>query len=181
MTKETLDQDTLFAGLDEAISQLQGLMASLDNTKLNLIPYQGSWTAGQLYRHVTKVIGGMAKAMQMPSKPAGRNADERVPELKKTFLDFSIKMKSPDMAVPEEEVYQKQDTIDRLTIAVGNFKEMAGRQNGTDLVSGLPLGDITKLELLHFILYHTQRHLHQLQQIVAALNNMQVPAGQHGQ
>ena len=108
--------------------------------------------------------------MQRPSKPADRDADERVPELKKTFLDFSLKMKAPYMAVPEEGVYQKQDTLDKLHASLKKFKEAAGTQNLNELVSGLPLGDITKQEILHFALYHTQRHLHQMQKMVDALD-----------
>ena len=152
-------------------------MSSLDDKDLNIIPYADSWTAGMLYRHIIKVINGMAGAMQVPSKSADRDADQRVPQLKKTFLDFSIKMKAPDMAVPEDRVYQKQDTLDRLTAAVSHFKEAAGNQKMTDLVTGLPMGDITKQEILHFLLYHTQRHLHQMQKIVDALHKKEIPAG----
>lgn len=170
MNAETLDQATLLSSLDETGSQLEELLSSLDDNELNIVPYEGSWTAGMLYRHITKVIGGMAGALQMPAKPAGRNTDERVPQLKKTFLDFSIKMKAPDMAVPEEAVYQKNDLRDKLDASLKNFKEVAGKQNPDELVTGLPLGDITKQEILHFTLYHTQRHLHQMQKIVDALH-----------
>ena len=178
MTTETLDQAAIISFLDDTVSQLQKLVLPLDDKDINTIPFAGSWTAGMLCRHVTKVIEGISGAMQRPSKPAGRNADERVAELKKTFLDFSTKMKAPGMVVPEEEVYQKQDTVDKLTAAVAHFKEVAGNQNKNELVSGLQLGDITKLELQHFVLYHTQRHLHQLENIVDALRNKQIPAGQ---
>ena len=41
--------------------------------------------------------------------------------------------------------------------------------NLTDMVDNLPLGAITKLEILHFVLYHTQRHLHQMKKICDAL------------
>lgn len=176
MTSETLDKASLFSSLDEAASQLHELMAPLDESKLNVIPYPGSWTAGMLYRHVTKVIDNITRALQKPSKPAERDADEKVSELKKTFLDFSTKMKSPDIAIPEEGVYQKQDVLDKLQVSVSRFKEAAANQDGNELVTGLPVGDVTKLELLHFVLYHTQRHLNQMRKIVDALRNKQVPA-----
>lgn len=170
MNAETLDQATLLSSLDEAGSHLQELLSSLDDNELNAIPYEGSWTAGMLYRHIIKVTEGMAGVLQMPAKPAGRSTDERVPELKKTFLNFSIKMKAPDMAVPEEAVYQKNDLHDKLDASLRHFKGVAGKQNLDELVTGLPLGDITKQEILHFTLYHTQRHLHQMQKIVDALH-----------
>lgn len=180
MTAETLDKNTLFSSLDEAVSQLQKLLSSLDDNELNAIPYEGSWTAGMLYRHIIKVTDGMAGVLQMPAKPAGRSADERVPDLKKAFLDFSTKMKAPDMAVPEEAVYQKKDLHDKLDASLRHFKEAAGKPNLDELVTGLPMGDITKQEILHFTLYHTQRHLHQMQKIVDALHTAQMHNGQQG-
>ena len=171
MIIETTDKNELLAAIDEARSQLVGLMSSLDEIKINTVPYKDSWTAGQLFRHVTKSTNGMAKAMRRESKPAKRDAGERIPGLKKAFLDFSSKMKSPDFIVPEEGPYEKQAAIEEINRSFEQFKESTTNTNLTDLVEGLPLGAVTKLELLHFVLYHTQRHLHQMQRIFDALKN----------
>ena len=67
-------------------------MLSVDENRINTIPYEGSWAAPQLLRHVTKSITGMAKAMHMDAKPAERDPGERIEEIKKIFLDFSKKL-----------------------------------------------------------------------------------------
>jgi len=41
--------------------------------------------------------------------------------------------------------------------------------NANELITGLPLGPITKLEIIHFIFYHFQRHLIQMKRITEAL------------
>ena len=146
-------------------------MLSVDENRINTIPYEGSWTAPQLLRHVTKSINGMAKAMDMDAKPAERDPGERIEELKKIFLDFSKKLKSPDFIVPEEGTYERQSTIDKLNESFNQFKEKANSENLNDLVEGLPLGPITKLEIIHFVLFHTQRHLHQMKKICKALKD----------
>ena len=59
--------------------------------------------------------------------------------------------------------------MQELKLAFNKLKENERKTDLTSLVEGLPLGPITKLEILHFSLYHTQRHLHQMKKIVAAL------------
>jgi len=171
MTTKTLDTNETLSATADAISELTDLMLAVDEDKINTIPYDGSWTAPQLLRHVTKSINGMTKAMHMDAKPAERNPGERIEELKKIFLNFSKKLTQPDFIVPEELIYEKQSSIEELNKSFNRFKESAVNANLDDLVVGLPLGPITKLEIIHFVLYHTQRHLHQMKKICEALKN----------
>lgn len=169
MITETSNKTEILTAIDEAISQLVGLMSSLDETQVNTVPYEDSWTAGQLFSHVTKSINGMAGAMLKESAPAERDPGEKIAMLRETFLNFSTKMQSPDFIIPDDGPYQKQDTILALTASFEKMKEGTSKANLTELVKGLPFGDVTKLELLHFVLYHTQRHLQQLKKITEAL------------
>ena len=95
--------------------------------------------------------------------------DEKVPVLRDIFLNFSSKLQAPDFIIPEEKVYEKKDSMEELQNAFEQFKTNAGSVNVNEMVEGLPMGPVTKLELIHFVLYHTQRHLHQLQKISKAL------------
>ena len=169
MTTETSNKTELLTAVDEAISQMVALMSPLDENQVNAIPYEDSWTAGQLFSHVTKSINGMAGAMLKDSEPAERDPGEKITGLKSAFLDFSTKMKSPDFIIPDEGPFQKQASIAALTASFGKLKENTSKANLNDLLTGLPMGEVTKLELLHFLLYHTQRHLHQMNKIADAL------------
>ncbi len=171
MITERSDKKELLNAIDEAISQLQNLMFSISADQINTVPYKDSWTAGQLFRHVIKSINGMAEALKTESKPVERETGEKIGELKKVFLDFSTKMKSPEFIAPEEGPYVKQNVREELNKSFEQFKENATNINLNDIVEGLPLGAITKLEILHFVLYHTQRHLHQMNKINEALTN----------
>ncbi len=168
MTKEVLTKEELFTATDDAVAQLTQLLLSLDENEINTVPYPESWTAGELVRHVTKSTNGMAMVMLAEPIPAERDTAEKVHQLKKTFLDFLLKMKSPEFIVPEKETYNKQYSVDALQQSFVTLKENAGKANLDDLVKDLPFGPTTKLELLHFVLYHTERHLHQLRKICAA-------------
>ena len=80
-------------------------------------------------------------------------------------------MKSPDFIIPEDISYEKQAAAEELHSAENQLKESANDALLTELVKGLPLGPVTKLEILHFVLYHTQRHVHQMKKIKEALSN----------
>ena len=169
MITQTSTKEEILSAIGEAVSDMGGLMESLDETRVNTVPYEDSWTAGQLFNHVTKSINGLAGAMLKEAPETGRDPAEKVAGFQKTFLDFSTKMQSPDFIIPGAGPYQKQQTIEALKQAFEVLKENAGKANLNELLTGLPMGDATKLELLHFVLYHTQRHLHQLRKITDAL------------
>jgi hypothetical protein len=169
MEKEILDINEILSEITETVSELIELMSAIDKDKINTIPYEGSWTAPQLLTHVTKSINGMSRSLQMDAKPAERDPGERIELLKKIFLDFSKKLQSPEFIVPETGIYERQPTINKLNEAFNQFKEKANIAKLDDLVEGLPLGPITKWEIIHFTLYHTKRHLHQMRKIYEAL------------
>jgi hypothetical protein len=171
MATANLDKNEILAATGNAISQLADLMLSVDENKINTVPYEGSWTAPQLLTHVTGSINGMANAMCMDAKPAERDPGARIEELKKIFLDVSNKFKSPEFIVPEEGIYERQPTIDKLNKSFEQLKSNANSANLNDLIEGLPLGPITKLEIIHFTLFHTERHLQQMKKICDALKS----------
>lgn len=134
MATETVDKNKIITAIGDAVLQLIALMSSVENNKINMVPYEGSWTAPQLLRHVTKSISGMAKAMDMDANPASRNPGERIEELKIVFLDFSKKMKSFEFIIPEDGTYEKQIAIDDLNKSFNQFKEKANNANLNELV-----------------------------------------------
>ena len=169
MTTGTLKTKEFFASLDEASSELLQMISSADSTTINTVPFEDSWTAAQLAAHVTKSNKAITQALNMKGKTAERNPGERVPELKKMFLDFTSKFNSPEFIRPGQDSYQKVTLIAELKKSNEQLKELRSKINLSEIISLPAFGEITKLELLHFVLYHTQRHIHQLKNIFQAL------------
>jgi len=165
MTQE-INTKELFAPLDKVSSELLIIIESLSESTLNTIPFKHSWTAAQLTTHVTKSNSSIAQALNMEAKPAQRDPAERVQELRGIFLDFTTKFKTPDFILPTEDTYEKNILIARLNRSNERLREAAGRVDLSGIINLPAFGEITKLELLHFVLYHTQRHLHQLKNII---------------
>jgi hypothetical protein len=171
MTTATISSKELLNDIQATVQQLQSAVQSLTEKAFNTVPFAGSWTAAQVIIHVTKSMEGVGQVMQLAAEPATRDAGERITELQQLFLDFSIKMKSPAFILPEEGPHTKETVLQQLRQAEEALQKATAGARLDDLVKELPFGDATKLELLHFALYHTRRHAHQLQAIVAALHN----------
>lgn len=169
MATETIDTKSLLSQIHVAIAEMARLMSALAENKVNAVPYENSWTPGQVLRHVSKSIDAMAKALHAPGEMAQKDRADRVEELKKRFLDFSHKMKSPAFIEPEAGPYDRHAIISELLSAEQRLDAAADDAGLSDVVNGLPLGPITKREIIHFTLYHTQRHLHQMKKITEAL------------
>ena len=166
---------TIQSGKDEIIPALMvvamqviGFIRSLDEEKLNTVPYKGSWTAAQLVRHLLKSVSNIGPLMEKPSETAERDPGERILGLKQNFLDITKTMQSPEFIVPEKMHYNKESLITEFEAALAPLTKLKD-VNLNELITGLPLGPITKLEIVHFIFYHLQRHLIQMKRITEAL------------
>lgn len=166
MATLTINTRELFVSLDATWRTLEDVLSSADINVINKIPFEGSWTIGQVACHVTKSNFGMVKALQMDGTTAGRDLLQAEPKLKQIFLDFKAKYNSPEFIKPEMKEYQKEDLLRDLKNSIEQLKEQREKQDLSELLNLEILGDLTKVELLYFVLYHTQRHIHQLKNIL---------------
>ncbi|AWH85024.1 hypothetical protein HYN59_07745 [Flavobacterium album] len=164
---------------NEIISQLEAalgntitLLESFTEIELNTVPFEGRWTAGQVGRHIFKVINGMDQLLYTPTERVDRDPEERAAGIRDLFLDFSTKMKSPDFIIPEDKQYDKQELIKSLQEANAKMTKAAKNSDLTQLAplpEGNPLVGNSKLEIVHFVTYHTIRHNHQIEKISVAV------------
>lgn len=145
--------------------QFLQLMESFTQPQLNQVPFKDSWTAAQVVAHVTKSNNSIAQAMKLEGAVMERDADERVDELRKTFLDYSVRFTSPEFILPKEGFYEKEKLVANFYSSVEHLKEASKNANLSEAIKHTSFGEITKLELLHFVLFHMQRHTRQLNNI----------------
>ncbi len=101
-------------------------------------------------------------------KETEREPDEKVEQIKGDFLNFEIKMDAPGFIVPEDEKFEKKEMIETLKNIKSNVIQTAEKSDLTkiSLAFEFPVyGYLTGIELISFAVYHTQRHLHQLDKI----------------
>lgn len=165
-----MDTD-LLNGIDRASTDLINIIDSLSDEQLNKIPFEGSWTAGQLGDHVYKFYS-VGQVLNGTAKDTERDPREKIPMLKETFLNFELKMKSPDFIVPVETFINGEDLVNSLKQKAEEVKNLVQTKDLTKTFVDFSVpGEVpfTGFEWLYFILFHTQRHLDQLKNIVKYL------------
>src|SRR3954465_2712501 len=96
--------------LKENQTTFSDLYRSIDLFKeeqIDVVPFEGSWTPGQVMEHILKAVAGIPQLCRANTQPAQRPENEKTAGLKNLFLDFNMKMKSPDFIVPIETQHDK--------------------------------------------------------------------------
>jgi hypothetical protein len=153
---------------DETFTELLQVVSSFNEEQINTVPFEGSWTAGQLAQHIILSAGGFVQLLNGPVKDTERDPEQNTANLKAAFLNFNIKMRSPDFVVPPDKAYQKQELINTLRDIKTGFIKAIGTLDTTKtcLEFELPtVGYLTRSEAITFVIVHTQRHIHQLKNI----------------
>jgi len=167
MMTDNIKTGKFLASLDDVTSEFTELISSFTEMQINELPFPGSWTAAQVADHVAKSNIGIIKSLKKEGRSPGRAPDAMIEDLKRTFLDFDTKLQSPEFILPSRDIYQKKLVVDTLATSIAELKELSRHINLFEIISHPIFGDITKLELVHFVVYHTQRHLRQLKNIFA--------------
>lgn len=87
------------------------------------------------------------------------------------FLDFTIKFHSSEFLLPTKDTYNKETVVADLKKSIERLKEESDKATLSEAINHPAFGEITKLELLHFVKFHIQRHLHQQKKIVQIVKN----------
>lgn len=167
--ESSIKREEVINALKDTGRRYTSLLSSLNEKQLNTVPFEGSWTAGQVVRHI--ILANDSSILLKECKIADRDISERVPELKNLFLDFSIKMESPDFILPEKRNYDRKRLLERIGDTFEKLDTHARVADLSHLIEELPLGPITKWELINFMLFHSQRHVYQLENIRKKLLN----------
>lgn len=169
MTTGTVQIATLINNIEQVTDTLVQLLLSVDEQHLNAKPGPDKWSIAQVADHITLSNNSIAKALALKGKPVDRNPGERINELKSIFLDFSKKFQAPEFIVPTKDIYNPDLLMKELQASILRIRERMYEDDLDELINHPAFGNISKFEILHFVLYHTQRHLRQIKEIVATL------------
>lgn len=159
---------------ETATGSLLHLLSSFDEQQINQVPYEGSWTAAQLSEHLRLSDATILRALNGPSAPSERSAEAKAGELEHFFLDFSSKFDAPDITVPGQGPFERKFILSSMEDSRSRIRK-AAQDLDLSLVSFHPiLEGMTRVELIHFVVYHTERHFNQLQRIHKAVASLSV-------
>lgn len=152
----------------ETFKKLNDILSKFSESELNLIPYQGSWTAGQVVQHIILACSGFSELFAGNTEKTTRKPDEKIKDIDGLFLNFNIKMDAPVFLQPEKKEYSKNALNIKLLKIESELLDSASKYDLTltCLDFQVPGFDkFTMYEWIDFALVHTQRHTHQLNNI----------------
>jgi hypothetical protein len=156
----------------EGADDLLQTFSRFTQEQINLIPFEGSWTAGQVGEHLLKGSSGLPQVLAGPTKETERPTDALVPTLTSIFLDFSTKLKSPDFIIPSNGPHDRDELLHSLSKAMEAIASTAAKVDLSKTCTSYALpqiGEMTGLEWVFFSSSHSRRHTHQLKNIYAEL------------
>ncbi len=137
----------------------------VDENSFNKIPFEDSWTIGQVTEHIVICSGGV---QDNKTGDAGRACDENLDQLRAIFLNMEEKSKASPQVTPRQPPHQKNGLIDQLESNKNHLLSIAMERDLEKLSLDMEfpyMGYLTRYEWLSFICWHTQRHLNQIRNI----------------
>jgi hypothetical protein len=166
--QQVLPRDILLKELEQAFHDLVQTLDIFDEKTFNTIPFEGSWTAGQVAEHIFKSVSGIPEVIHGATTDTQRAPDEHVQSIKDTFLNFNIKMKSPEFILPSAGPHEKKEFLEGILKVSIQMKDIAAGENLARSCTSFSFpgtGHLTRWEWLWFAVCHTKRHAHQLKNI----------------
>jgi hypothetical protein len=160
------------AQLENMKAALLEVLSSFSEEEINTIPFEGSWTAGQVAEHIYKSASGISQVLQGAVKRVERDPAMKVKDIAAVFLNFDIRLQSPSFIIPSDGPHHQKLILRCLKLTMEDVIQQAKVQDmqAVCVEFELPqMGALTRLEWNYFILYHTQRHIHQLKKIKQGL------------
>ena len=162
----------LKSDIEKAFKELHNTITKFSDEQINVVPFEGSWTAGEVAQHLILSGDNIGNVLKGSDKDPGREPDANIEKLKAIFLDYSSKMKSPEFIEPEKKDYNKSEQLEAFKKIEAEVVEAIDTLDLTKLCTQFEfpgIGNLTRLEIINFIDFHTQRHTHQLKDIYLKL------------
>jgi hypothetical protein len=165
-------KQALVAKAKETAADILQTLSTFTDEQFNTQPAYGGWTAGQVAEHLL-LSGGIVDTISGRTTPTtDRQPDAHCAVIAGVFLDFNTKLQSPDFILPSGGYHDKQDHIAKTKVVwdkIGEGIRLLDLSVTCVDFEFPSMGYLTRLEFLWFYVWHTQRHLHQLKNIRAAV------------
>lgn len=163
-------REELLAEVTSTGDKLTRLLSSFTEEQMNTVPFEGSWTAAQVASHICKA--GNCDILYGTTAPADRQPDEKTAMVKELFLNFNIKMTSPEWIIPDNGYLERAAMLGQVNATWNKLLDATQKVDLRELCTDFEVpgfGAFTRMEWIQFITIHTQRHIHQLEGIHAAI------------
>jgi hypothetical protein len=161
--------------LAEFVLSSQNLISALNDfssEQWNIKPAENSWSAAQVAHHLLVIESGVNKFFIGKTKPSPRSGDGIIKRLDQFLENRTRTYSAPDYTLPPDDPGSQQELIQKLEASRKKLSEHIIKLDLNVLCLDFKhffFGELTRIEWVHFVMYHSNRHLIQLQNIKNAL------------
>jgi len=156
--------EALEASTDLFIKEIR----TFKENELNIKPEPNAWSAGDVAEHIVILESLINNILSGTCVPAERNPEEKVLLVKNAFSDFSRTFHAPEPIAPSVNSKTMDHLINVIRASRQNTVQIIAAQDPGSLCKDFVhriFGEMTRSEWVHFCLFHTDRHIVQIQKI----------------
>ncbi|MGO1521751.1 MAG: DinB family protein [Sphingobacterium sp.] len=174
MILKPLTQKELINEIEVFHQDLNRALSQFSNTTLNTVPFEKSWTAGQVAEHImNSQLYIITQLSQGPVSIADRLYDQEVNTIQEIFRDMESKTKTDESIAPGppphslktlQKALQKQKNQQIDIIKTKKLREFS------TILEFPGIGHLSLYEWMHMMIEHGQRHSRQIADIYKKLD-----------
>lgn len=148
--------------------ELIHLIHSFTDENFNTRPSTGGWSAGQVAEHIRLSAGDVVQLFNGGAFETDRDPEMNIAPIRNLFMDFDSKFESPESIVPADKDYGRGAFVSYFHQLSAEIDEAVAQLDMSCTCSGFELpgfGLMTRVEWIAFVVYHTQRHIHQMRKL----------------
>jgi len=173
MKTKTLNKNKLVNEFENIHSNFNKAISQFTEEELNMIPFEGSWTAGQVAEHIIKSNKGILnQLLNGREESSDRPFDEHVALVQEIFRSKE-KMKTASRLEPNKPPHDQDSLLNILKNQKEKQFETIKGKDLNSLIPDLPFPPtpegLTRYEWLHLMLEHADRHRKQIENIYKKL------------
>ncbi|GGM93277.1 hypothetical protein GCM10010967_28020 [Dyadobacter beijingensis] len=168
LSGDTVNRQQLLHDLDQTEHDFSSVLAAFQPAAVNAIPFEGSWTAGQVAEHILLSESGIPETILGSTDETVRPVGQYVPVIESIFLDFSAKYESPEFIVPSPGPHDQRNLLDAFKAERAEIRQIAASEDLSLTCTDFEfpqIANLTRWEWLQFVLCHSKRHTRQLRNI----------------
>lgn len=147
----------LYSEFTQNTNELISLLSGLTSEQFNKTPFEGSWTVAQIGDHLLQSYG-VAEILNGKKEPTNWT-ENKIDPIREVFLNYDLKMDSPDFIIPSDDFIKKETLIkglEKRSSFIANYIKSDNDLSLTCLDFELPVnGKLTRVEWIEFMTDNT--------------------------
>lgn len=174
MIVKPFTQEELINEIGTFHQDLNRTLSRFSDETLNTVPFEGSWTAGQVAEHIiNSQLYILTQLSEGPVSTADRLYDQEVNTIQAIFRDMESKAKTDESIAPGPPTHDLRKLLETLNKQKEQQIEIIKTRKLEEFCATLEfpgIGHLSRYEWMHMMIEHGQRHRRQIDNIYKKLD-----------